>query len=180
MCETLQLNWKLPAIPVETISSTLSAIKDNNTYTRLNNGVTKNRLSSSIKKLGSSKNQSMTKKENVNNNRTNTIREKNSNKPNQKSAILKDAVSKTSNRKADGKYILRECSIKKRNEIEVKKSQPKKRGPKPRPKPQPMSKYRRKTANAKERERMKQVNDAFERLRVVIPNQKVGFQNLFQ
>ena len=49
----------------------------------------------------------------------------------------------------------------------------------PRQKSSTMSKYRRKTANAKERERMKQVNDAFERLRVVIPNQKVGFQKFF-
>ena len=49
----------------------------------------------------------------------------------------------------------------------------------PRQKSSTMSKYRRKTANAKERERMKQVNDAFERLRVVIPNQKVGFQSSF-
>ncbi len=33
-----------------------------------------------------------------------------------------------------------------------------------------MTKYRRKTANAKERERMKMVNQAFDRLREVMPD----------
>ena len=33
-----------------------------------------------------------------------------------------------------------------------------------------MTKYRRKTANAKERERMKMVNEAFTRLRQVMPD----------
>jgi len=84
--------------------------------------------------------------------------------------MLKNANTKVSNRKsADDKYVLRECSIKKRNEIEVKKAQPKKRGPKPRPKPQPMSKYRRKTANLRERERMGEINCAFEHLKEKIP-----------
>lgn len=34
----------------------------------------------------------------------------------------------------------------------------------------PLSKYRRKTANARERSRMREINDAFESLRKVIPN----------
>merc|ERR1712141_73695 len=89
-----------------------------------------------------------------------------------------DATTKTANRKAvDGKYVLRECSIKKRNEVEVKKAQPKKRGPKPRPKPQPMSKYRRKTANLRERERMGEINNAFEHLKEKIPTPLVMADN---
>ena len=67
------------------------------------------------------------------------------------------------------KYKLREASIKKRIEVEHRKKQPKKRGPKPRPKAQPMSKYRRKTANLRERQRMGEINTAFEKLREKIP-----------
>merc|ERR1739848_144703 len=67
------------------------------------------------------------------------------------------------------KYKLREASIKKRIEVEHRKKEPKKRGPKPRPKSQPMSKYRRKTANLRERQRMGEINVGFEKLRAKIP-----------
>ena len=67
------------------------------------------------------------------------------------------------------KYKLREASIKKRIEVEHRKKEPKKRGPKPRPKSQPMSKYRRKTANLRERQRMGEINVGFEKLREKIP-----------
>lgn len=67
------------------------------------------------------------------------------------------------------KYKFREASIKKRIEVEHRKKEPKKRGPKPRPKTQPMSKYRRKTANLRERQRMGEINTAFERLKEKIP-----------
>ena len=40
-----------------------------------------------------------------------------------------------------------------------------------------MTKYRRKAANAKERERMKNLNDAFERLRNVMPDVKTLTQD---
>lgn len=40
---------------------------------------------------------------------------------------------------------------------------------KPKQKPAPLSKYRRKTANARERNRMREINQAFETLRRVIP-----------
>ena len=70
---------------------------------------------------------------------------------------------------AKDKYKFREASIKKRIEVEHRKKEPKKRGPKPRPKAQPMSKYRRKTANLRERQRMGEINNAFERLRSRIP-----------
>lgn len=40
----------------------------------------------------------------------------------------------------------------------------------PRIRPPPLSKYRRKTANARERHRMKEINDAFETLRRVLPD----------
>merc|ERR1711944_165327 len=94
-----------------------------------------------------------------------------------KATMSKKSNTKASIRKTDGKYVLRECSIKKRNEVEVKKAQPKKRGPKPRPKPQPMSKYRRKTANLRERERMGEINNAFEHLKEKIPTPLVVSDN---
>ena len=75
----------------------------------------------------------------------------------------------TSSGLAKDKYKFREASIKKRIEVEHRKKEPKKRGPKPRPRPQPMSKYRRKTANLRERQRMGEINNAFERLRTKIP-----------
>ena len=67
-------------------------------------------------------------------------------------------------------YKLRDVSLKKREEVEIRKNQPKKRGPKPRPKSAPMSKYRRKTANLRERLRMGEINVAFEKLRDKLPN----------
>ncbi len=63
---------------------------------------------------------------------------------------------------------LRARSIQKRLETEAKKNEPKKRPP--RQKNSTMSKYRRKTANAKERDRMRCVNDAFERLKNILPS----------
>jgi bHLH factor len=73
-------------------------------------------------------------------------------------------------KKGNKSYALRECSIKKRKEVEGRKNQPRKRGPKPRPKTAPMSKYRRKTANLRERLRMGEINTAFENLREKLPN----------
>ena len=73
-------------------------------------------------------------------------------------------------KKGSKSYALRECSIKKRKEVEGRKNQPRKRGPKPRPKTAPMSKYRRKTANLRERLRMGEINTAFEYLREKLPN----------
>merc|ERR1711997_4338 len=75
----------------------------------------------------------------------------------------------TSSGLAKDKYKFREASIKKRIEVEHRKKEPKKRGPKPRPRPQPMSKYRRKTANLRERQRMGEINVGFEKLRAKIP-----------
>ena len=60
--------------------------------------------------------------------------------------------------------------MKKREEMEIRKTQPRKRGPKPRPKTAPMSKYRRRTANLRERLRMGEINVAFENLRDKLPN----------
>ncbi|XP_022659336.1 helix-loop-helix protein delilah-like isoform X2 [Varroa jacobsoni] len=42
-------------------------------------------------------------------------------------------------------------------------------GPKEKARPAPLSKYRRKTANARERFRMQEINDAFERLKSMVP-----------
>lgn len=67
-------------------------------------------------------------------------------------------------------YKLRDASLKKRAEMEIRKNTPRKRGPKPRPKSAPMSKYRRKTANLRERLRMGEINVAFEKLRDKLPN----------
>ena len=68
----------------------------------------------------------------------------------------------------DKSRSLRARSIQKRLETEMKKHEPKQRPPKQ--KNSTMSKYRRKTANAKERDRMRCVNDAFERLKNVLPS----------
>ena len=168
MCDTLQLNWKLPTTPVDAISSPLSSIRDSNVNVILNNNVTNS--SSNRNKEASVDDKVKYRKENLNNNsRIISSRDKRAVRSDSKSAMSKNSKTKLSNRKNDGKYVLRECSIKKRNEVEVKKAQPKKRGPKPRPKPQPMSKYRRKTANLRERERMGEINNAFEHLKEKIP-----------
>ena len=74
------------------------------------------------------------------------------------------------NKKNSRTYKLRDASLKKREEMEHRKNQPRKRGPKPRPKSAPMSKYRRKTANLRERLRMGEINTAFEKLRDKLPN----------
>ena len=168
MCDTLQLNWKLPTTQVDAISSPLSSIRDSNVNVILNNNVTNS--SSNRNKEAPVKDRVTYRKENLNNNsRIISSRDKKMVRSDSKSAMSKNSKTKLSNRKIDGKYVLRECSIKKRNEVEVKKAQPKKRGPKPRPKPQPMSKYRRKTANLRERERMGEINNAFEHLKEKIP-----------
>ena len=94
----------------------------------------------------------------------NNNKEKNNN-----SSKSKRSQKSNNNSKNNKNYALRAGSIQKRIEVEHRKKEPKKRGPKPRPRPQPMSKYRRKTANLRERERMGEINNAFERLRAQIP-----------
>ena len=44
MCDTLQLNWKLPTPPVDALSSPLSSIKDDNENILLNNNGTNSSL----------------------------------------------------------------------------------------------------------------------------------------
>ena len=88
------------------------------------------------------------------------------------SMVLNNKANTLSNN-SRANYKLRDVSIKKREEMEIRKNQPKKRGPKPRPKSAPMSKYRRKTANLRERLRMGEINVAFENLRDKLPNPMV-------
>merc|ERR550532_3768 len=85
------------------------------------------------------------------------------------SMVLNNKANTISNN-SRANYKLRDVSIKKREEMEIRKNQPKKRGPKPRPKSAPMSKYRRKTANLRERLRMGEINVAFEKLREKLPS----------
>lgn len=74
------------------------------------------------------------------------------------------------------KYSLRPRSVKRRNNLSddfeetvfTSKSRSSKNS-KAKPKPPPLSKYRRKTANARERSRMREINQAFETLRKVVP-----------
>ncbi|XP_013794349.1 twist-related protein-like [Limulus polyphemus] len=68
---------------------------------------------------------------------------------------------------SSSEYNLRPRSILKR--LETEKQRYTKKVPKPRQKPPPLSKYRRKTANARERSRMNEMNEAFDKLRKVVP-----------
>lgn len=73
----------------------------------------------------------------------------------------------------EDKYSLRPRSVKRVTENVVKSEQSgttkTTKSHKPKQKPAPLSKYRRKTANARERNRMREINQAFEALRRVIP-----------
>jgi bHLH factor len=73
------------------------------------------------------------------------------------------------------KYSLRPRSMRRATEqaTELSRTDPATRQNKPhkqKQKPAPLSKYRRKTANARERNRMREINQAFETLRRVIPH----------
>lgn len=71
--------------------------------------------------------------------------------------------------KMEEKYGLRPRTIIKRLQQErVRQEVPKKQS-RTKSRPAPLSKYRRKTANARERHRMREINNAFESLRKVLP-----------
>ena len=74
----------------------------------------------------------------------------------------------TMRRRSEREYNLRSSSIINRIQTEQRQQQP--RQPKPKAKPPPLSKYRRRTANSRERGRMREINDAFEVLRLAIPS----------
>ena len=76
---------------------------------------------------------------------------------------------------SDKSRSLRKTSVKKRLETELKKVG-KKRKEKYVKKPR-LNKYQRKVANAKERERMKRMNDVFDRLKKVVPMEKLNAEN---
>ncbi|KAJ8919279.1 hypothetical protein NQ315_003863 [Exocentrus adspersus] len=71
------------------------------------------------------------------------------------------------------KYSLRPRSMRRRDNMEeqedTKPTTKSRGGLKSKQKPAPLSKYRRKTANARERSRMREINQAFETLRKVVP-----------
>ena len=68
------------------------------------------------------------------------------------------------------KYALRPRTLIKRLQQEkVRQDIPKRPSVKSKTRPAPLSKYRRKTANARERLRMREINNAFESLRRVLP-----------
>lgn len=74
------------------------------------------------------------------------------------------------------KYSLRPRSTKRRSNLSddfeetiITTKQRNSKNPKSKSKPPPLSKYRRKTANARERTRMREINQAFETLRKVVP-----------
>ena len=113
MCETLQLNWKLPTTPLEVTSSPLSAITDITTYNKQGSGVARNGKSPKRNELISLKDQIISRKENLNNNRITSVRNKGNKAYRNGRLITKDNKNKSSNNKGDGKYVLRECSIKK-------------------------------------------------------------------
>lgn len=70
------------------------------------------------------------------------------------------------------KYNLRKSSLRIRVEVERKQQQPRQKKPKSRP--PPLSKYRRRSANARERCRMKEMNEAYEELKKVLPHLALG------
>lgn len=74
------------------------------------------------------------------------------------------------NSPAEEKYALRPRTIIKRLQQERTRQEVSKRPEKTKSRPAPLSKYRRKTANARERHRMRQINNAFESLRKVLPD----------
>nr|XP_053634355.1 helix-loop-helix protein delilah-like [Cherax quadricarinatus] len=76
----------------------------------------------------------------------------------------------THNTASKEKYGLRPRTIIKRLQQERVRQEVSKRTVKPKSRPAPLSKYRRKTANARERHRMKEINNAFESLRKVLPD----------
>ena len=73
---------------------------------------------------------------------------------------------------SDKSRSLRKTSVKKRLETEMKKVTKKRKEKYPK-KPR-LNKYQRKVANAKERERMKRMNEVFERLKRVVPMEQLN------
>ena len=76
---------------------------------------------------------------------------------------------------SDKSRSLRKTSVKKRLETELKKVN-KRRKEKICKKPR-LNKYQRKVANAKERERMKRMNDEYERLKKVVPMEQLNSED---
>ncbi|KAK4302458.1 hypothetical protein Pmani_025455 [Petrolisthes manimaculis] len=109
---------------------------------------------------------------NNNNNNNNNGGETNSNKNNNRHNNNNNInSSSSSSSRSEEKYGLRPRTIIKRLQQErTKQDVPMKRPPtKSKSRPAPLSKYRRKTANARERHRMREINNAFESLRRVLP-----------
>ena len=73
---------------------------------------------------------------------------------------------------SDKSRSLRKTSVKKRLETEMKKVTKKRKEKYPK-KPR-LNKYQRKVANAKERERMKRMNEVFERLKKHVPMEQLN------
>ena len=76
------------------------------------------------------------------------------------------------NNLSDKSRSLRKTSVKKRLETEMKKVTKKRKEKYPK-KPR-LNKYQRKVANAKERERMKRMNEVFERLKKHVPMEQLN------
>ena len=76
---------------------------------------------------------------------------------------------------SDKSRSLRKTSVKKRLETELKKVS-KRRKEKICKKPR-LNKYQRKVANAKERERMKRMNEEYERLKKVVPMEQLNSED---
>lgn len=87
----------------------------------------------------------------------------------------------TNNNSMEKSYSLRPRAAGRRSEKEVDQTDPWKprcrTKKKPKQKSVPLSKYRRKTANARERFRMREINEAFEALRRVIPHLSSSCEN---
>ncbi|XP_066982401.1 helix-loop-helix protein ngn-1-like [Macrobrachium rosenbergii] len=78
--------------------------------------------------------------------------------------------SNSKNNRTEEKYGLRPRTIIKRLQQERTRQEVPPKTVRSKSRPAPLSKYRRKTANARERHRMKEINNAFDSLRKVLPD----------
>ena len=151
MCETPQMNWKLPNIyqtSANCVRKDNSSFRDINEINPSNNIMASSWHNPKSRVIGSK--YGTTKQNNINH---------------------QSASSQRTNRKKPGKndvqvvYNLWAASLPKQNDTEVRKIRLNKRGPKPQPKSESMSRYQREILNVKQQSRAEKIDTAFAHLR---------------